>query len=590
MKTSAERINSSASSELLRGPSSELLREPSSELLRGPSSELLREPSSELLREPSSELLRGPNGHHHHTTISMEKVPAERLTWQLLLVVFSASFGAWFPIGYTYGVTNPIQNIVLQWIRTVQCERYGVPAVIPDAELSNNTDNGNLVLRAEHPSELWCKLIPEEEESKMLDFNPELNTIWALTGAAIASGAFISLWSTGWWLSHFGSKQTLIYNNCIGLLGAVLTGMCVMVHSYELLIAGRFILGFNIGIAVSVVPLFCTEISPPNLRGTMGTVPGVMLVFGQFFAVVLGLPQLLGTADLWPIISWMRLLPCFVLFITIPFCPESPRYLLLQRKDKVAARKALVWLRGTDDVQAELTVIQKEGDVMSDDNKTVSVVGIFRDPFLRKAMVVCMVAIFSQQLSGIGPVTAYTNAIFLAAGLGKLEALYGTTGLFALQVASVFLSMILLDRAGRRSLLLIGLVGSTVCVFSFLGFSLAGNYGGYQWTTYANLGCVLAFIVVFNLGPAFIPWVLVGEMFSSSSRGAAMTLMSAGCHGVLAINTFLFPILQTFIGDWTFAIFGVCLVLGTTYLYTHLIETKGKQLDQIQTELRQKLR
>jgi len=128
----------------------------------------------------------------------------------------------------------------------------------------------------------------------MLDANAELNTIWALTGAAIATGGFISLWSTSFWLNRFGSKLTLLYNNCIGLVGAVLTGMCVMCHSYELLIVGRLILGFNIGIAVSVVPLFCTEISPPKWRGAMGTVPGVSLVVGSLVSIVLGLPQLLG--------------------------------------------------------------------------------------------------------------------------------------------------------------------------------------------------------------------------------------------------------------------------------------------------------
>ena len=123
--------------------------------------------------------------------------------------------------------------------------------------------------------------------------------------------------------------------------------------------------------------------------------------------------------------------------MTIPFCPESPRYLLLQKKDKTEALKALIWLRGTGDVQEELTTIQLEGEIMANESSKVSLIGIFRDPFLRKVMVICLSIILAQQFSGIGPLTAYTNQIFLTAGLDKMAALYGTIGLFSLQVVSV---------------------------------------------------------------------------------------------------------------------------------------------------------
>jgi MFS family permease len=284
----------------------------------------------------------------------------------------------------------------------------------------------------------------------------------------------------------------------------------------------------------------------------------------------------------------MRLVPCVMLFVTVPFCPESPRYLLLRRKDKIEARKALVWLRGTEDVQEELTRIQAEGEIMANESQTVSVVGIFRDHFLRQVIKVCLVVILSQQLSGISPITMYTTAIFAMAGLGKLMALYGTIGVFCLQLASVFVSMMLMEHAGRRVLLLVGIIGSTFCCFGIVGFSLLKD-AGYEWATYGSLGCVMVFIVAFSLGPGFIPWVLVSELFTLSSSGAAITLVSAGCHLSSIVTTFLFPILKTLIGDWTFAIFGTCLIFGAAYVYLRLIETKGKDVDQIQMELRQKL-
>ena len=128
----------------------------------------------------------------------------------------------------------------------------------------------------------------------MLSGNAELRKIWAIVGAAVAGGAFVSLWSTNWWLSRFGSKNTMLINNGIGIVGTMLASLCVEAASFEMLIIGRFIWGLNIGISVSVAPLYITEISQPTLRGAMGTFPGVCFVAAQLIAIVLGFPQLLG--------------------------------------------------------------------------------------------------------------------------------------------------------------------------------------------------------------------------------------------------------------------------------------------------------
>jgi MFS family permease len=214
---------------------------------------------------------------------------SEALTWQLVFVVASVSFSTWLPIGYTYNVTNAIQTIVLNWIRAVKCSRYEV--IASDVTRSSNDSS---IFGANSPAAVWCKVIPEDEENEMLNENTELNTIWGVVGATIATGAFLSLWTTNFWLDTFGSKGTLLYSNCFAVVGAVLSGLCVVANSFEMFIVGRLFLGIHIGIVVSVVPLFCTEISPPNLRGAMGTVPGIMLVSGSVLAIILGLPQVFG--------------------------------------------------------------------------------------------------------------------------------------------------------------------------------------------------------------------------------------------------------------------------------------------------------
>ncbi|GAU91874.1 hypothetical protein RvY_04049 [Ramazzottius varieornatus] len=527
-----------------------------------------------------------PSGDRKIKTLPASK---ERLTWQLLFVVVAVSFGTWFPIGYSYAVTNAPQAIIINWVRSVKCFRLGgSPTLLPS---SNETEDLSEKHQADQDftRKLWCETVPENEEHLLLAENTELNTIWAIVGAAIAGGAFVSLWSTNWWLGRFGSKNTMLINNGIGIVGTLLASLCVEAASYEMLIIGRFIWGLNIGIAVSVAPLYVTEISPTSLRGATGTFPGICLVSGSFVAIVLGLPQLLGTVELWPVIAWLRGVPAIIIFLTLPFCPESPRYLLLIKNRKIAARRALAFFRGTQNVDDELRTIQQEGEAMVANglSKPVSIFGLLQDSFLRRVMAITTVVILCNQLSGISPITVYTTAIFANIGLGKLESLYGTVGFFLLQILAVLASMLLMERAGRRLLLIGGFSCTALCLFGMTLFTAIGKMG-YLWSNYVSMVCAMIFIVVFNLGPAFIPWVLVSEMFPQSARGSAMTLVSAGCHLPNVSMTFLFPIVDALIGEYTFLIFGGILVAGTVYMYFNVIETKGKPLDSIQAELRQR--
>ncbi|GAU94290.1 hypothetical protein RvY_06090-1 [Ramazzottius varieornatus] len=437
--------------------------------------------------------------------------------------------------------------------------------------------------------DIWCKAVAENEEHLVLSENAELNRIWAIVGATVGGGALLSLWSTNWWLKRFGSKNTMLINNFIGVVGTVLASLCVEAASFEMLIVGRFIWGVNIGISISVPPMYIAEISPASLRGATGTFPGVCFVGGAFTAVVLGLPQLLGTEQLWPVIFWLRAAPAVVFLLTLPFCRESPRYLLLRKNQAAAARRALTFFRGTQDVDGELRAIQLEGDSMlaGGCSKHVSLLGLFRHPFLRRLVIICTVVILCNQFSGVAPISIYTTAIFTKIGLSKLESLYGTVGFFFLQILAVLTSMLLMERAGRRLLLLGGFSVAALCLFGMTLFTALGKLS-YLWANYVSMVCALVFIVAFNLGPAFLPFVLVPEMFPQSARSSAMTLVSAGCQLPNVAMTFLFPIADALIAEYTFLILGIILLAGTVYMYFNVIETKGKPLSVIQAELRQR--
>lgn len=125
----------------------------------------------------------------------------------------------------------------------------------------------------------------------------------------------------------------------LGISGACLMGFTKMSHSYEMLFLGRFIIGVNCGLNTSLVPMYISEIAPLNLRGGLGTVNQLAVTVGLLLSQVLGIEQILGTNDGWPILLGLAICPAVLQLLLLPVCPESPRYLLITKQWEEEARK-----------------------------------------------------------------------------------------------------------------------------------------------------------------------------------------------------------------------------------------------------------
>lgn len=504
-----------------------------------------------------------------------------RLSPRLLLLVLSLSFGTWFPIGYSMGIVNASEREIMRWIREVKCSRLNLAPAYVDSLTGNITRTAE-----EENAVLWCENRAAQSSKRVLKDNRELNTLWALVASILPVGAFITVLSTNYLLTRLGSKKVLLANNLTGIVGALFCGLCVTFGSYELLILGRVVLGMNVGLVMAILPLYIAEISPSNVRGMLGTFPGFSLVTGTLIATVLGLPQVLGHRTGWPILSLLLLVPFGLLYVTLPFFPESPRYLLLTQKNKPAARKALQWLRGKKDVQEELGMIQMEGDASAKES-TVSITQLFLEPIKKNSIFICIVLMLSQQLTGIGPVLLYSTRIFGDAGLTVTEAAYGTLGLMSLQILATIVSLLLMDRAGRKVLLMTGFLGSmAMCISMVVCMRLTDQ--GFVGAQYTSVVTMMIFIVFYNLGPAFVPWIYVSELFAKSSSGAAIMVVSLFSHITGVVITFLFPLLTAALEEWVFAIFAGCTAVFTVFVYWRVIETKGRTFEEIQAELHRK--
>ncbi len=137
-----------------------------------------------------------------------------------------------------------------------------------------------------------------------------------------------------------------------------MSGIAKGTKSPELLILGRFILGMNIGLGSGLVPMYLTEIAPIKYRGAAGTAHMIAVAFGDWFSLCLSLPQILGGEDLWPLAVAFPALPAAILIIFLPFCAESPRYLV--GKDKIAAMKAIQFFAGEDEADAAFNALLTE--------------------------------------------------------------------------------------------------------------------------------------------------------------------------------------------------------------------------------------
>ncbi|XP_073718418.1 solute carrier family 2, facilitated glucose transporter member 9-like [Misgurnus anguillicaudatus] len=179
-------------------------------------------------------------------------------------------------------------------------------------------------------------------------------------------------------VTTFGRKGTLIRSTVLVFVGGGLMGFSRLCGSPEIIIIGRFITGIHSGISLSVVPMFLGEIAPKNLSGFLGLLPSIFICLGVFIAQVLGLHEILGKEEFWPLLLSLVILPTFIQLVFLSWFPESPRYLLIEKQNIHATITALKWYRAKCNIQAEVEEMQEEQRTLTS-VKTVSVLQLFKD-------------------------------------------------------------------------------------------------------------------------------------------------------------------------------------------------------------------
>ncbi|GAU92639.1 hypothetical protein RvY_04692 [Ramazzottius varieornatus] len=501
------------------------------------------------------------------------------LTATLLFAVLITSFGTWFPVGFVTVAMNGPQSVIVNWLRSVQCSKFGGTF----GHVFNRT-NGT-----EIDSDLWtwCRHILEEDEPFMLSENLHLSSMWAVGAAVVNVGGLASIFVVVPLVKMLGLKRALLLISIMNIISIGIFCLAPVLHLYEIFVVGRIVIGFTGAMFMTVTPMYISEISPVVLRGAMCTIPMLLMVTGSVTGSGLGLPEVLGNSWGWVYLMGVPALPSMVLLVLLPFCPESPRRLFIVKQDKAAAKKALVWLRRTEEVECELEGMQYELDNRKHQHQ-LSVTTLFKDKLSRSSLWLAIMPTVARQSSGNMVFAFYSTSIFTGVGLSNQGANFTSLGLWALCLMGTLLSLVLVDRAGRKTLLLVGHAGIIVSLALFVTFS-ALTKEGYEWAKYGNVACVFVFFAFFQAGIASVAFVLPSELFSQEARSAATSLVSAvGAAGSL-ITTLCFPLLVPILEEYTYIIFIGCLLFTGTYLAWNLPETKGRTINEIQSILRKKL-
>ncbi|XP_045193213.2 solute carrier family 2, facilitated glucose transporter member 1-like [Mercenaria mercenaria] len=405
-----------------------------------------------------------------------------------------------------------------------------------------------------------------------------ITSLYALIVAIFAVGGMVGGLAAGWWADFFGRKFGMIINNIIGIAACVMMYLSRTAMSYEMIIVGRLLVGISSGLFTGLTPMYLSEISSPNIRGALGTLHQLGIVTGLLVSQVLGFPEILGNSNYWNILLGVGVAPCIIQMITMPFCPESPRFLLITKNREHQTRKALETLRGTSDVDCEIEEMKAESKTDMQE-ESLSIIGLFRRKTLRRPLFISVIMQLSQQLSGINAIFYYSFNLFKHAGLEKTTAAHATSGVGGTMVVMTIITIPLMDRIGRRTLHLLGLGG--MFVFSILiTLSLSLTYLA-PWLKIANIVVSLLYVVFFAVGPGSIPWLIVSELFAQGPRPAAMSV-SVVINWVsnFAVG-YCFPYMQSGLGDFSFLPFTILLGLFFVFTAKFVPETKNRTIEEI---------
>jgi len=406
----------------------------------------------------------------------------------------------------------------------------------------------------------------------------EVITSWVTLGALF--GALFA----GYLADRLGRKPTILLAAGLFVVGALLEAFS---PGTAVLVVGRLVVGFGVGVASVAAPLYAAEQAPSHLRGRFVSTYQLAITIGIFIAYFVD--QQLTNDDMWRVMLGVSAVPGVLLLIAMAPMPESTRWLVGAGR-RAEATAALTKVRPDVDVEATLDDIE---EAVKEENADRASWGEVFARSVRKPLLVAVGLAVAQQITGINAIIYYADSIFAKAGFATPadQASATTWAIGAVNVLATLIAVAYVDRFGRRPLLLCGLVGMAS---SLITVGIAFHYmdrvdtsgAGTGGPTTAGIVTLVALVVfiasfAFSLGP--VVWTVINEVFPGRIRGRAVAFATAVNWGAaFLVSEFFLTLLDWLGSSATFWLFAFFAIVAFVWIYKKVPETKGRTLEDIQ--------
>ena len=419
----------------------------------------------------------------------------------------------------------------------------------------------------------------------MLDLVRHFNLTPAIQGWTVSSalvGCILGTILMGKPGDIFGAQRLLQLLAVLFLISAI---GCGLAPTIDVFIIFRFIGGLAIGGASVICPVYISEISPPKHRGLLASTFQLAIVFGILLSLISNYLLLNIGENNWRWMLFSGALPAVAFFIMLFFIRKSPRWLV--KKGRIDEARKNIEDLSSHEIDTEQTLREiRESINIEDAGKRVN---LFKKPYRKIVWIGIFVGMFSQ-LTGIGVVFYYSAQIFSIAGFSPDTSMLQSVILGLTNLVFTLIAMLLIDRVGRKKLLIIGQLGMVV-VLGLFGFGLlSGIITGY-WLVVL----LVAYIAFFAASMGVVIWVMLSEMFPNIIRARGASLGSFANWGISASLNFLFPQVVGLFGttlaqqqmgmSYAFLFLAAMTLFGFFFLKNRIIETTGKSLEQIEKEV-----
>src|SRR5437763_3098063 len=339
-----------------------------------------------------------------------------------------------------------------------------------------------------------------------------------LQGAIVAGlllGAMVGAALAGWLSDRLGRRRLIMIAALVFIAGAL---VCAFAPTVAVLVAGRVILGFAVGSAALVVPLYLSEIAPTEIRGAITSLNQLMIVSGILVAFIVN--AILASSGDWRLMLGLAAVPAVVLLVGMIFMPETPRY-LVHAGEEQSAREVLEELPGEERPRERIEEIHEVEQVEEGES---GLAALFRAKWVRPALIVaCGLAIF-QQLVGINTIIYYAPTTLTNVGFAKTSAIYANLIIGVINVGMTIIAIKIIDRVGRRPMLFAGGAGmiTSLLVLGVANSVLPTPHHPGDPAAIITLICLGTFIAAFAATWGPVVWVMLPEVLPLSVRGTAV--------------------------------------------------------------------